>query len=201
MAKDVDARHKAGHDETRQCARMNPLDAAIYGLTLLAVIMGFRAGLLRSLAAIFGYVAAMALAVVLTPRLEPIVAPLLGERFKLPGFAMPGGQNALLFAAVFLAAGIMLSGMLRLALSAMTRPHPGVTDRAAGAMLGAVRIVVLAVLLVLIFERIIPPGREPAWFIDSKLRPVLSAAGTSGLRSLPPEIADTIDRLKRERGL
>jgi hypothetical protein len=26
-------------------------------------------------------------------------------------------------------------------------------------------------------------------------------AGQRGLRSLPPEVADTIDRLKRERGL
>ena len=31
--------------------------------------------------------------------------------------------------------------------------------------------------------------------------PVLSTAGQQGLRSLPPEVADYIDRLKRERGL
>jgi membrane protein required for colicin V production len=31
------------------------------------------------------------------------------------------------------------------------------------------------------------------------LRPVFSAAGQRGFRSLPPELAATIDRLKRER--
>ena len=74
-------------------------------------------------------------------------------------------------------------------------------DRMAGAMLGFVRVALLAVLIVLIFERIIPSGREPAFLKGSQLRPILSAAGQAGLRSLPPEVADTIDRLKRERGL
>jgi membrane protein required for colicin V production len=71
----------------------------------------------------------------------------------------------------------------------------------AGAFFGAVRIVLLAVLMVLIFDRIIPPDRQPAFLADSKLRPILSAAGRQGLRSLPPDLAETIDRLKRERGL
>jgi membrane protein required for colicin V production len=68
-------------------------------------------------------------------------------------------------------------------------------------MLGAIRIVLLAVLLVLILECIIPAGREPAWLAGSELRPVLSQAGASGLRSLPPDVADYIDGLKRDRGL
>jgi membrane protein required for colicin V production len=33
------------------------------------------------------------------------------------------------------------------------------------------------VLMVAIFDRIIPPGREPAFLTGSKLRPILSAAG------------------------
>jgi membrane protein required for colicin V production len=70
-----------------------------------------------------------------------------------------------------------------------------------GAVLGIVRAVFLAVLVVIIFDRIIPPGREPAFLAESKLRPILLAAGRQGLRSLPPEIESYIDRLKRERGL
>jgi membrane protein required for colicin V production len=31
------------------------------------------------------------------------------------------------------------------------------------------------------------------------LRPIFSAAGQKGVRALPPELATTIDRLKRER--
>jgi membrane protein required for colicin V production len=64
-----------------------------------------------------------------------------------------------------------------------------------------VRIVLLAVLMVLVFDRLIPAGREPEFLKGSQLRPLLSEAGREGLRSLPPDIAETIDRLKREHGL
>jgi membrane protein required for colicin V production len=59
----------------------------------------------------------------------------------------------------------------------------------------------VAVLLVLVFDRLIPAGREPEFLKGSQLRPLLSAAGREGLRSLPPDVAQTIDRLKREYGL
>jgi membrane protein required for colicin V production len=176
---------------------MNPFDAVIYGLTLVAIVMGFRSGLLRSLAAIFGYLAATAVAVALTPKLEPLV----GERLTLPGITMPGGQNALLFGLVFLVAGIVLSGLLRLIITETTGAQIGATDRVAGAMLGAIRIILIAIVLVMIFERVVPPGNEPEFLKTSRLRPVLSTAGASGLRSLPPDVTDYIDRLKRERGL
>jgi membrane protein required for colicin V production len=174
---------------------MNPFDGAIYGFTLVSIVLGFRAGLLRSLATIFGYLAAAAVA--LTPKLTLFVA----ERINLPAFSMPGGQNGLVFAAVFLVSGLLISALLRMAVSETTGPQPGIADRAGGAMLGAIRIVLLAVLLVLILERIIPASREPAWLAGSKKRPVLSQAGASGLRSLPPDVADYIDGLKRDRGL
>jgi membrane protein required for colicin V production len=94
---------------------MNPFDGAIYGFTLVAIVLGFRAGLLRSLATIFGYLAA-ALAVALTPKLTLFVA----ERFNLPAFSMPGGQNGLVFAAVFLVSGLLISALLRMAVSETT---------------------------------------------------------------------------------
>ena len=53
-------------------------------------------------------------------------------------------------------------------------------------------------LLVLVFDRIIPPGREPGFPKGSQWRPVLSSWGQYGLRSLPPDVEDYIDRLKRQ---
>ena len=44
-------------------------------------------------------------------------------------------------------------------------------------------------------------GGQPAFLAQSKVRPYLSAAGQAGVKSLPPEIAEYIDRLKRARGL
>ena len=170
----------------------NPFDAAIYIFLFVAVVMGFMTGLLRSMATIFGYVAAMGLAVALAPRLSQ----LLTEQFK-----MPLAQPWLVLTVLFLAAGIMLSALLRYAVSELVGERISIPDRVAGALLGAIRVGLLAVVLVLVFDRIIPPGREPAFLKGSQWRPVLSKAGQQGLQSLPPDIADYIDRLKRERGI
>ena len=75
------------------------------------------------------------------------------------------------------------------------------TDRVAGALLGALRTGLLAVFMVLMFERIIPPNVQPPWLTQSKLRPYLSEAGQRGLKSLPPDVMEYIDRINKERGL
>ena len=69
----------------------------------------------------------------------------------------------------------------------MVGRNVSVPDRVAGAALGAIRIAMLAILLVLVFDRIIPTGREPAFLKGSQWRPVLSSAAQYGLQSLPPE--------------
>jgi len=171
---------------------VNLFDAAIYLCLAVAVIAGFRSGLLRSLATIFGYIAAAPIAVVAVPYLAPI---LIGQ------FNLPPAQAWLAFAGIFLVIGFVLGALLRLAVSELIGPRISAPDRMAGASLGAIRIVLLAVLMVVIFDRVIPPGREPKFLIGSQLRPILSQAGRAGLKSLPPDIADYIDRLKRERGI
>ena len=171
---------------------VNPFDAAIYGFLLIAVVFGFNAGLLRSLATIFGYVAAMGVALAAAPPL----AQVLSTQFK-----SPLAQDWVVFVMLFLAAGLLLSAILRYAVSEIVGPRVSIPDRLAGAMLGAVRIGLVAVAVVLVFDRIIPAGREPAFLAGSQLRPLLSEAGKQGLRSLPPEITDLIDKLKRQRGI
>ena len=167
---------------------MNLFDAAVYIGLFVAVVMGFMSGMLRSLATIFGYVAAMGLAVAL--------APVITAQFKLPP-----AQTWLVFGGIFLGAGMLISALLRLTVSEMVGPTISIPDRVAGALLGAVRVGLLAVLIVVVFDRIIPPGREPAFLKGSQWRPVLSQAGQQGLRALPPDVEAYIDRLKRERGI
>jgi membrane protein required for colicin V production len=171
---------------------MNSFDLAVIGILIVAVFMGFSSGLLRSLATIFGYVGAAPVAIAASP----MVARVLTEQMH-----MAPVQIGLVFAGLFLVFGVAFGALLRLAVGALTGKDVSVPDRMAGAMLGAMRIAMLAVVLVLIFDRIIPPGREPGFLAGSKLRPVLSAAGQKGLQSLPPDVVDTIDRLKRERGI
>jgi membrane protein required for colicin V production len=171
---------------------MNIFDAVVISFALLAVVFGFNAGLLRSLATILGYVVAAPFAVA--------VAPLLAH-YAAGRVDLSGSRGALALFAVFLVSGMVISALIRRAIGDMVGSEAGLFDRVAGAMLGAVRTVLLAVLMVMIFDRIIPPDLEPGWLAQSRLRPVLSAAGRQGLRALPPDVIAYIDRLKKERGL
>jgi membrane protein required for colicin V production len=170
----------------------NPFDLAIYVCLFVAVVLGFMTGLLRSLATIIGYIGGMGVAVAAGPKVTPLLTTYL---------KMPTPQTWIVFVAIFVAAGAGLSALLRLAVSEMIGPDVSIPDRIAGAALGAVRIGLLAVLMVLVFDRIIPPGREPNFLKGSLWRPVLSDAAQHGLRSLPPEVEDYIDRLKRQQRL
>ena len=169
---------------------MNLFDAAIYLCLFIAVVMGFMTGLLRSLATIFGYVAGMGIAVVATPRVIPLLITYL---------KMPTPQTWVVVVAIFVAAGAALSALLRFIVSEMVSPNISIPDRIAGALLGAFRVGLLALLLVVIFDRFIPPNREPAFLRGSKWRPALSEIGHQGLRALPPDVEDYLDRFKRQQ--
>jgi membrane protein required for colicin V production len=169
---------------------MNSFDAAVYVVAMIAVVSGFNSGLLRSIATIMGYLAAMPVAVAATPH----VARLLADKFNTPA-----AQNPLLFFGLFLAAGIVFGALLRTAVSETVGTRISLPDRLAGSALGAVRIVLVAVTMVLIFDRIIPADRQPAFLSGSQLRPILLTAGQKGLKSLPPDVTAFIDQLKRER--
>jgi membrane protein required for colicin V production len=169
---------------------MNSFDAVVSLGLMIAVVTGFKAGLLRSVVTILAYLIAMPIAVWVMPLVSPAVG---GKSTSLLQ------QNSLLFFAIYLIAGMVLGKLMRLALDDAIGPEAGIADRLAGAALGAVRVGLVAVTLVLIFDQLVPPDRQPAYLTSSQLRPLLSEAGQRGFRSLPPEVAATIDRLKKEQ--
>lgn len=171
---------------------MNPFDAVVTAAVVLAMVLGFMSGLVRSLVTILAYVIAAPIAVALAPGLTPLLmgnAKLSVNTAWLPLFA------------IFVVVGIALGAIFRRVANEFVGNDPPLTDRIGGALLGVVRILFVAVLIVVIFDRVIPAGRQPSYLAGSKLRPYLSAAGQQGLASLPPDAQDYIDRLKRERGL
>ena len=169
---------------------MNSFDAAVYFVLIVAIVTGYNSGLLRSMATIAAYLAAMPVAMAATPYISRLV---------IDKFDTPAVQNPLLFFGVFLVAGIVLGALLRTAISETIGPRVGLLDRFAGSVLGAVRIGLVAVTMVLIFDRIIPADRQPAFLAGSQLRPILLIAGQKGLKSLPPDVTAYIDRLKKDR--
>jgi membrane protein required for colicin V production len=166
---------------------MNSFDAVVFIGLVIAVFTGFNAGLLRSAVTILAYLIAMPTAV----WAMSLVSPAIG------GVSLT--QNSPLFFGVFLGAGIGLGKLMRMALDDAIGPQTGLGDRLAGAALGAVRIGLVAITVVLIFDALVPPDRQPAYLAGSQLRPLLSVAGQKGFKSLPPELVAYIDRLKKDR--
>jgi len=175
---------------------MNPFDAVILGVALVGLVTGFSAGLLRSLATILAYVIAAPVALAIAPT----IVNWLNARALLPADRAPLLLSLVPFIALIVIA-VLLGTLMRAAVGGLTGRRTMFVNRMLGAVLGVARVGLLAVLLVLIFERIIPPAREPSWLKESQLRPYLSAAGAQGLRKLPPEITRYIDDLRRQRVL
>jgi membrane protein required for colicin V production len=171
---------------------MNSFDAVVAIGLIVAVVTGFNAGFLRSAVNILGYLVAMPIAVWIMSLVSPQFESKLGT---------PLTQNSLLFFGIFLVSGIVLGKLMRMALDETIGPGAGIGDRLAGATLGAVRVGLIAIMLVLIFDQVVPVDRQPTYLAGSQLRPLLSAAGQKGFRSLPPDVTAYIDRLKKERGI
>jgi membrane protein required for colicin V production len=169
---------------------MNSFDVLVYLGLLIAVITGFNTGLLRSAITILAYLFAMPIAVWATSYLAPQISGKLGS---------PLPQNSLLFFGTFLVAGMVLGKCARMMLDETIGSEAGIGDRLGGAALGAARVGLVAITLVLIFDQLVPIDRQPAFLTGSQLRPLFSAAGQMGFKSLPPDVAATIDRLKREQ--
>jgi membrane protein required for colicin V production len=169
---------------------MNSFDAVVYLALLIAVVTGFNTGLLRSAITILAYLFAMPIAVGATSLLAPQISGKLGSSLT---------QNSLLFFGTFLITGMVLGKLARMALDDTIGSEAGFGDRLGGAALGAVRVGLVAVTLVLIFDQLVPVDRQPALLTGSQLRPLLSTAGQKGFRSLPPDLAATVNRLKQAR--
>jgi membrane protein required for colicin V production len=169
---------------------MNSFDAVVYLGLVVAVVTGFNAGLLRSAVTILAYLIAMPIAVWIMSLISPQIDGNLTS---------PWAQNSLLFFGVFLIAGIALGKLMRMALDETIGSEAGIGDRLAGAALGAVRVGLVAITLVLIFDSLVPSDRQPAFLTGSQLRPLLSEAGQKGFKSLPPDVAAYVDRIKKDR--
>ena len=169
---------------------MNSFDAVVYIGLVVAVVTGFNAGLLRSAVTILAYLIAMPIAV----WAMSLISPRIGDHAN-----SPLTQNSLLLFGIFLIVGIVLGKLMRMALDETVGPEAGLGDRIAGAVLGAVRVGLVAITLVLIFDQLVPADRQPAFLTGSHLRPLLSVAGQKGFKSLPPDVAASIDRLKKDR--
>jgi membrane protein required for colicin V production len=171
---------------------MNSFDVVVYAGLIIAMVIGFRAGLLRSAVTILGYLVAMPIAVWITGLIVPRISG---------NAAVSDTQNSLVFFGAFLLSGIVLGSVLRMAINDIIGHEIGIGDRLGGALLGAIRVGLIAVTLVLIFDQLVPANLQPAYMTGSQLRPLLSLAAQKGVKSLPPDVTATIEQWKRAHRL
>jgi len=169
---------------------MNYFDAAVCVGLVFAVVTGFNTGLVRSAVTIVAYLFAAPIAMAVMSLVSP---PASGN------LAAMLAQNVLVFFIIFLLVGMAFGKIARGAVDEATGSHSGIVDRLCGAVLGAVRVGLIAITVVVIVDQLLPPRLQPPWLTGSHLRPLLSAAGQQGVRSLPPDIAAALDRLKRNQ--
>ena len=167
---------------------MNSFDAAVFIGLIIAVVTGFNAGLLRSGVTILAYLIAM-----------PITLWAMSMLYRGSGIELSLTQNSPFFFGIFLVIGLVLGKFMRMAVDDAVGPSAGIGDRLGGATLGVVRVGLVAVTLVVVFDQLVPAGRQPAFLNGSQLRPLLSEVGQKGFKSLPPDVAAMIDRFKREQ--
>jgi len=168
---------------------MNYFDLAVMVALVVAIFSGFATGLLRSAVTILAYLIAMPVAVCVMSYVPPLDHQ----------YASPLGHNTGFFFGAFLLIGMALGKFARMMVDEAAGDEPGILDRLAGGALGAVRVGLVATSMVLVFDQLIPAGQQPSFLKGSQLRPIFSEAAQKGFRSLPPEVAGTIDRFKRER--
>ena len=168
---------------------MNGFDLAVYAGLLVAVVSGFSTGLVRSGVTILAYIVAMPIAV----WVMSYVPPLDGDS------GSPLMHNWGFFLGAFLIIGMALGKLARITVDEAIGSEASFLDRFGGAVLGAVRVALVATSVVLVFDKIVPADREPGFLKGSQLRPIFSAAGQKGFRSLPPDVAAVIDRLKHDQ--
>jgi membrane protein required for colicin V production len=165
---------------------MNTFDLAVFIGLLVALFSGFSTGLVRSAITILAYVFAMPVAIWIMSYVPPLDS----------GYASPLGHNVGFFVGAFLLIGMVLGKFARIMVNEAIGDDPGIADRLGGAALGSLRVGLIATSVVLVFDRIIPLGREPSFLEGSQLRPLFSEIGKRGFRSLPREAAAAIDRLR-----
>jgi membrane protein required for colicin V production len=169
---------------------VNAFDAVVTVMLIMAARAGFKTGLLRSTATALGYLTAMPVAVAITPLVSPAFAG---------NSSNPVADSSVLLLGVFLVTGMALGAVFRSAVAETIGPDISMADRLAGSMVGSLRTLLVAITMVLSFDQIIAADRQPSFLNGSRLRPILSAAGQKGLKSLPPEVMAWIDRWKKDQ--
>lgn len=177
-------------------------DAAVLAVLLISGLLAWSRGFTREVLAILGWViaavAALHTALLIEPLLHeiPVIGPVLADACTLSKLAA--------FSAAFAVALILLSIFTPLFSEAVQDSILGPVDKGLGFLFGVVRGVVLAAVVWLIYDQVVPPADRIASVDDSRAVAMISEAATlietELPTTLPSWVADPINDLMAECG-
>ncbi|HEY0832830.1 MAG TPA: CvpA family protein [Azospirillum sp.] len=145
---------------------INPADAAVFAVLLLAALLAFTRGMVAEVMS----VAAWGGAALVTLYALPFVLPVTQQYIKVEmiAYALSAvGVFVVGLVVLTLIAGRLSRGVQNSSLSAV--------DRSLGFLFGLVKGAVLVSVAYLFFTWLVPPGEQPQWLNEAKTRPLLTA--------------------------
>lgn len=177
-------------------------DGVILAVLLISGLLAWSRGFTREALSILGWIAAAIAALHVSLLIEPLlqeipgVGPMLASSCTLSKLAA--------FAVAFAAALIVLSIFTPLFSSAVQDSLLGPIDKGLGFVFGVARGLLLAAVVYLIYDQIVPPSDRLAMIDDSQLIGMISDAATLMSEKLPTTLPswlfDPVNSLMAECG-
>tara|TARA_B100002003_G_C14114307_1_gene535979 strand:- start:347 stop:931 length:585 start_codon:yes stop_codon:yes gene_type:complete len=164
------------------------VDGVVLAVLALSGILAWSRGLTREALAIAGWIVAAAVALYAAPFLEPLLQeiPVAGE--ILAGACTLSKLAA--FSVAFAIVLILLSIFTPLFSSAVQESILGPVDKALGFVFGVLRGVLLAAVVFLIYDQVVPPADRLPMVDDSRSVAMISEAAALIAERLPTSLPD-----------
>ena len=164
------------------------VDGVVLAVLALSGILAWSRGLTREALAIAGWIVAAAVALYAAPFLEPLLQeiPVVGE--ILAGACTLSKLAA--FSVAFAIVLILLSIFTPLFSSAVQESILGPVDKALGFVFGVLRGVLLAAVVFLIYDQVVPPADRLPMVDDSRSVAMISEAAALIAERLPTSLPD-----------
>lgn len=155
---------------------INPMDAAVAGVLLLAALLAFTRGLAAEVLSLTAWVVAAVAAMFALPHVLPIASNYI--KFEMLAY---GASAAGVFIVALIVCSIIANGLSR----RVQNSSLSAVDRSLGFAFGLFKGAVLASLAWLFVVWLLPPGEHPQWMRDAKTRSMLNA-GAGALYEMVP---------------
>jgi len=160
---------------------INPVDAAVAGVVLLAALLAFTRGFAAEVVSIATWVGSAAAALYALPYAVPIAQTYI--KHEMLAYAAGG-------AAVFVVTLILLNVLGGQISNMVQRSRLSAVDRSLGFAFGVVKGLALVSIAYLFFAWLVPAPEHPTWLKEARSERIMRAGAAMILEALPAWVRD-----------